>query len=158
MYNNHHIPLGKQLLRALWGIFLSLGFGGFWIGLCTGSVLLLILGSCTILIGLFLSIKSFVGCNSYTGLRNRHRAHRRYWSGQTLQKMQSDSRCFGSEIKYDLSKFFIICRIYFFLSKLGYLVKWNPLRYRWDLEENSSQQLTNLFELLALYILCFFNF
>jgi hypothetical protein len=78
MYNNHHASFGKQLLRALWGIFLSLGFGGFWIGLCTGSVMLLILGCCIIFIGLALSIKSFVRCNSYTRPRNRHRAYHRY--------------------------------------------------------------------------------
>ena len=65
MYNSHHISFGQQLVRALWGIFLSLGFGSFWIGLCIGSVLFLVLGSCVTLVGAVFSIKSFVRSISY---------------------------------------------------------------------------------------------
>ena len=53
MHNDHHISFGKQLRRALWGIFLAAGFGSFWVGLCMHAIALVIVGGGTLLIGLF---------------------------------------------------------------------------------------------------------
>ena len=78
MYNNHHTSFGKQVLRAFWGIFLSVGFGGFWIGLYIDSVLLSIASGTILLIGWVGSVRSFVRSNSYSRHRNNNRAYRRY--------------------------------------------------------------------------------
>ena len=78
MYNNHHASFGKQVLRALGGILLSLGFGGFWIGLCIGSVFLSIVSGAILLFGVFESIKSFLRSTSYARPRRNKRTYRRY--------------------------------------------------------------------------------
>ena len=78
MYNNHHASFGKQLVRALWGMLLSFGFGGFWIGLCISSVWLSIVSGAVLFIGMVGSIRTFMRCNSYSKHRNNHRAYRRY--------------------------------------------------------------------------------
>ena len=77
MRNNHHTSFGKQIVRALWGILLSLGFGAFWGGLCTGVVLLSIAGGAILLIGVIKSVRAFARSNSYARSRN-NRTYRRY--------------------------------------------------------------------------------
>ena len=75
MYNKHHTSFGKQIARALWGILLSVGFGGFWFGLCTDSVWLSIAGGGILTMGVMVSIRAFANSNSHPKSKNNRHAY-----------------------------------------------------------------------------------
>ena len=77
-YNNHS-SLGKQLLRALLGLFTASGFGAFWIGLLLSEVLLLILGVLGMLVGLislFSAASKAMRYRSYHSNTNRYKGYK----------------------------------------------------------------------------------
>ena len=78
MSNECHASLGQQFKRAAWGIFLSLGFGGFWIGLYTGTVLLAVVCGVVLSIGFVKSVSAFSRSKSCGKTGKRSRTPRRH--------------------------------------------------------------------------------
>ena len=70
MYRYHHISFRKQVVRAICGLFLSVGYARFWIGLYNGSILLSVAGGNVILIGLVVIVKLWIRISSYMKSRN----------------------------------------------------------------------------------------
>lgn len=59
MKTKNHVPFGKQLLRALLGLVVALGYGTFWYGLCKTIPYMIVLGALSLAIGIFHLVKAF---------------------------------------------------------------------------------------------------
>jgi hypothetical protein len=79
MYNNKHCSFGKQALRALLGILVSVGFGAFWLGLCATSIPLILWGGIALLMGIFHLARAYIRAKRFVPkAEDYHRPHREF--------------------------------------------------------------------------------